>query len=163
MISRHLLAFWGWCRVLGLSCRTRCSALVLRSLSPALLGRGGAPLPHVPSVGRSFARCPDVCAHTPHFKPVCRSKPCLIPAQRLRAGCGCAAPGCVALLLAFSPIVRARLCIIAARANVKGKGRVRSPAIAALDISPFSLLVAKYRARNKYGTITIKERRCKNV
>ena len=28
-----------------------------------------------------------------------------------------------------------------------------SPAIAALDNSPFTLLVAKYRARNKYGTI----------
>lgn len=28
-----------------------------------------------------------------------------------------------------------------------------SPAIAALDISPLPLLRAKYRARNKYGTI----------
>ncbi len=54
---------------------------------------------------------------------------------------------------------------IAARANVKGKGR-KLPGCAALDISPLTLLRAKYRARNKYGTIpTIvpKERRCNTL
>ena len=52
--------------------------------------------------------------------------------------------------------------IIAARSIVKGEGSQAPPAIAALDNSPFALLVANYRARNNYGTIPIlpKERRC---
>lgn len=154
MISRHLLAFCGWCRVRGLSCRSGCSALVLRSLSRSVCD-GSTPPARRRHFLPSFARYPVVCAHAPHFAPVCRSGSCLIPARRLRAGCGFAAPGCVAHLPAFSPIIRARSSIIAARANVKGKGRVRSPAIAALDISPLPLLRAKYRARNKYGTIPI--------
>lgn len=149
-----MLAFCGWCRVRGLSCRSGCSALVLRSLSRSVCD-GSTPPARRRHFLPSFARYPVVCAHAPHFAPVCRSGSCLIPARRLRAGCGFAAPGCVAHLPAFSPIIRARSSIIAARANVKGKGRVRSPAIAALDISPLPLLRAKYRARNKYGTIPI--------
>ena len=151
MISRHLLAFCGWCRVRGLLCRTGCSALVLRSLSRSVCD-GSTPPARRRHLLPSFARCPVVCAHAPHFAPVCRSRSCLIPARRLRAGCGFAAPGCVAQPPALSPIIRARVRIIAARANVKGSV-ASSPAIAALDISPVSLLGAKYRARNKYGTI----------
>ena len=116
-----MFAFWCWCRVRGLFYRTGVARSFSARSLPLSLGRGGAPLPLVPSVGRSFARCPVVRARAPRLKLVCRSGACLIPARRLRAGCGCAAPGCVALLLALSPIIRARGSIIAARANVKGK------------------------------------------
>lgn len=92
-------------------------------------------------------------SHAQRLYSVCRSGSYRFPARRLRAGCGFAAPGCIALLLAFSPIIRARSSIIAARAIVKGEGSQAPPAIAALDNSPFALLSAKYRARNKYGTI----------